>query len=64
MLTEPAFTETELALRWNISPKTLQRRHCPASRNGRKWVSEWRIPAAAWPVSHVPFHRQSLTLDE
>lgn len=25
MLTEPAFTETELALRWNISPKTLQR---------------------------------------
>jgi hypothetical protein len=25
MLTEPAFTETELALRWSISPKTLQR---------------------------------------
>ncbi|MBL8420856.1 MAG: helix-turn-helix domain-containing protein [Dechloromonas sp.] len=24
-MTEPAFTETELALRWNISPKTLQR---------------------------------------
>ena len=28
MLTEPAFTETELALRWNISPKTLQRWRC------------------------------------
>ena len=25
MLTEPAFTETELALRWNVSAKTLQR---------------------------------------
>lgn len=28
MLTEPAFTENELALRWNISPKTLQRWRC------------------------------------
>ncbi len=25
MLTEPAFTETELAQRWNVSAKTLQR---------------------------------------
>ena len=25
MQTEPAFTETELALRWNVSAKTLQR---------------------------------------
>ena len=25
MLTEPAFTETELALRWNVSAATLQR---------------------------------------
>ncbi|MCM3604029.1 helix-turn-helix domain-containing protein [Cupriavidus pauculus] len=33
MLTEPAFTETELALRWNISIKTLQR-----------WRSEERGP--------------------
>ncbi len=28
MLTEPAFTETELARRWNVSAKTLQRWRC------------------------------------
>lgn len=33
MLTEPAFTETELALRWSVSMKTLQR-----------WRSEGRGP--------------------
>jgi hypothetical protein len=27
-LTESAFTETELALRWNVSAKTLQRWRC------------------------------------
>ena len=33
MQTEPAFTETELARRWNVSIKTLQR-----------WRSEGRGP--------------------
>jgi hypothetical protein len=33
MQTEPAFTETELARRWNVSIKTLQR-----------WRSEERGP--------------------
>lgn len=49
MLTEPAFTETELALRWNISIKTLQR-----------WRSEERGPpyiklskAVRYPVDEI-----------
>jgi len=49
MLPEPAFTETELALRWNISIKTLQR-----------WRSEERGPpyiklskAVRYPVDEI-----------
>jgi hypothetical protein len=34
------------------------------AKNGREWVSEWRMPAVAWPVSHVPFPRQNIALNE
>ena len=49
MQTEPAFTETELARRWNVSIKTLQR-----------WRSEERGPpyiklskAVRYPVDEI-----------
>ena len=49
MQTEPAFTETELARRWNVSIKTLQR-----------WRSEERGPpyiklskAIRYPVDEI-----------
>ena len=56
-MTEPAFTETELALRWNISIKTLQR-----------WRSEGRGPRylklskrVSYPVDAViEFEREAL----
>ena len=63
MQTEPAFTETELALRWNISIKTLQR-----------WRSEERGPpyfklskavryAVAEIVSYEQTNRQGMPND-
>lgn len=54
MQTEPAFTETELARRWNISIKTLQR-----------WRSEERGPpyiklskAVRYPVDEIVTYEQ------
>ena len=34
------------------------------TENGCKWASDWRRPAAVQPVSHVPFPRQIIALDE
>jgi hypothetical protein len=55
MQTEPAFTETELARRWNVSIKTLQR-----------WRSEERGPAyiklskaVRYPVSEIVAYEQA-----
>lgn len=54
MQTEPAFTETELARRWNVSIKTLQR-----------WRSEERGPpyiklskAVRYPVDEIVTYEQ------
>ena len=54
MQTEPAFTETELAHRWNVSIKTLQR-----------WRSEERGPpyiklskAVRYPVDEIVTYEQ------
>ena len=56
MQTEPAFTETELALRWNVSIKTLQR-----------WRSEERGPpyiklskAIRYPVDEIVTYEQAI----
>ena len=56
MQTEPAFTETELARRWNVSIKTLQR-----------WRSEERGPpyiklskAIRYPVDEIVTYEQAI----
>ena len=56
MQTEPAFTETELAHRWNVSIKTLQR-----------WRSEERGPpyiklskAVRYPVDEIVTYEQAI----
>lgn len=56
MQTEPAFTETELARRWNVSIKTLQR-----------WRSEERGPpyiklskAVRYPVDEIVAYEQAI----
>lgn len=56
MQTEPAFTETELARRWNVSIKTLQR-----------WRSEERGPpyiklskAVRYPVDEIVTYEQAI----
>ena len=56
MQTEPAFTETELAHRWNVSIKTLQR-----------WRSEERGPpyiklskAIRYPVDEIVTYEQAI----
>lgn len=56
MQTEPAFTETELAHRWSISIKTLQR-----------WRSEERGPpyiklskAIRYPVAEITIYEQAI----
>jgi hypothetical protein len=56
MQTEPAFTETELARRWNVSIKTLQR-----------WRSEERGPpyiklskAVRYPVEEIVAYEQAI----
>ena len=56
MQTEPAFTETDLARRWNVSIKTLQR-----------WRSEERGPpyiklskAIRYPVDEIVTYEQAI----
>lgn len=56
MQTEPAFTETELARRWNVSIKTLQ-----------SWRSEERGPpyiklskAVRYPVNEIVTYEQAI----
>ncbi|MCB1632610.1 MAG: hypothetical protein KDI23_12320, partial [Pseudomonadales bacterium] len=45
MLTEPAFTETELALRWSVSMKTLQ---SGVARDAARRASNSPKPFATW----------------
>lgn len=54
MLTEPAFTETELALRWNISPKTLQRWRCESV--GPPYIKLSK--AVRYPVDYIVAYEQ------
>jgi hypothetical protein len=55
MLTEPAFTETELALRWNISPKTLQRWRCEGV--GPPYIKLSK--AVRYPVDEIVAYEQA-----
>ncbi|MDD2663041.1 MAG: helix-turn-helix domain-containing protein [Dechloromonas sp.] len=55
MLTEPAFTETELALRWNVSAKTLQRWRCDGV--GPPYIKLSK--AVRYPVDEIVAYEQA-----
>jgi hypothetical protein len=55
MLTEPAFTENELALRWNISAKTLQRWRM--ERCGPPYIKISK--AVRYPVDEIVAYEQA-----
>ena len=55
MSTEPAFTETELALRWNVSAKTLQRWRCDGV--GPPYIKLSK--AVRYPVNEIVAYEQA-----
>ena len=55
MQTEPAFTETELARRWNISAKTLQRWRCEDA--GPPYIKLSK--AVRYPVGEIVAYEQA-----
>ena len=55
MQTEPAFTETELARRWNISAKTLQRWRCEGA--GPPYIKLSK--AVRYPVDDIVAYEQA-----
>lgn len=55
MQTEPAFTETELARRWSISAKTLQRWRCEGS--GPPYIKLSK--AVRYPVGEIVAYEQA-----
>ena len=55
MQTEPAFNETELARRWNVSAKTLQRWRCEGA--GPPYIKLSK--AVRYPVSEIVAYEQA-----